>query len=71
MERLYIITGAAGHLASTIIKYLRDTDCLIRGLILPSESGEDDRQIAYYKGDITKMESLEKFFPALNAMRLL
>ena len=43
MKRLYIITGAAGHLASTIIKYLRDTDCLIRGLILPSESGEDDR----------------------------
>ena len=53
MKRLYIITGAAGHLASTIIKYLRDTDCLIRGLILPSESGEDDRQITYYKGDIT------------------
>lgn len=48
MKRLYI-TGAAGHLASTIIKYLRDTDCLIRGLILPSESGEDDRQITYYQ----------------------
>lgn len=47
MKKLYIITGAAGHLASTIIKYLRNTDCLIRGLILPSESGEDDRQITY------------------------
>ena len=65
MKRLYIITGAAGHLASTIIKYLRDTDCLIRGLILPSESGEDDRQITYYKGDITKVESLEEIFSDL------
>lgn len=64
MKRLYI-TGAAGHLASTIIKYLRDTDCLIRGLILPSESGEDDRQITYYKGDITKIESLEEIFSGL------
>lgn len=65
MKRLYIITGAAGHLASTIIKYLRDTDCHIRGLILPSESGEDDKQITYYKGDITKMESLEEIFSDL------
>ena len=65
MKKLYIITGAAGHLASTIIKYLRNTDCLIRGLILPSESGEDDRQITYYKGDITKRESLEGIFSGL------
>ena len=65
MKKLYIITGAAGHLASTIIKYLRNTDCLIRGRILPSESGEDDRQITYYKGDITKRESLEGIFSGL------
>ncbi len=65
MKRLYIITGAAGHLASTIIKYLRNTDCLIRGLILPTESGKDDQQITYYKGDITKMESLEEIFSGL------
>lgn len=62
MKRLYIITGAAGHLAGTIIRYLRNTDCHIRGLILPSEKGEDDRQITYYRGDITKMESLEGIF---------
>ncbi len=65
MKRLYIITGAAGHLASTIIRYLRGTDCLIRGLILPSESGGDDEQITYYKGDITRMESLEQIFSDL------
>ena len=53
-QQLYVITGARGHLASTIIRYLRDEDCLIRGLILPSEDGNDDGQIKYYKGDVTK-----------------
>ncbi len=43
MKRLYIITGAKGHLAGTIIRCLRNEDCHIRGLILPTESGEDDR----------------------------
>ena len=62
MKRLYIITGAAGHLASTIIRYLRNTDCLIRGLILPSEEGTNDYQITYYKGDVTKPELLDEIF---------
>ena len=30
MKRVYIITGAAGHLAGTIIQYLRKTECEIR-----------------------------------------
>lgn len=62
MKRLYIITGAMGHLASTIIQYLRNEDCHIRGLILPSENGEDDRQITYYKGDVSVPETLEAAF---------
>lgn len=62
MKRLYIITGAKGHLASTIIQYLRSEDCLIRGLILPTEDGEDDQQLAYYKGDVTRPETLTALF---------
>ncbi len=62
MKRLYIITGANGHLAGTIIRYLRGTDCAIRGLILPSESADDDRQVTYYKGDVTKQETLAALF---------
>lgn len=62
MKRLYIITGAKGHLASTIIRYLRNEDCHIRGLILPTERGKDDKQLTYYKGDITKPETLEAIF---------
>lgn len=62
MKRLYIITGAKGHLASTIIRYLREEDCHIRGLILPFERGEDDSQLTYYKGDVTAPETLENIF---------
>ncbi|MCM1541221.1 MAG: NAD-dependent epimerase/dehydratase family protein [Blautia sp.] len=62
MKRLYIITGAKGHLASTIIRYLRKEDCLIRGLILPDENGEDDRQITYYRGDVSRQDTLEPVF---------
>lgn len=62
MRQLYIITGAKGHLASTIIRYLRKQDCEIRGLILPSETGEDDERLTYYKGDVTKPETLDDIF---------
>ena len=65
MKRLYIITGAKGHLASTIIKQLKNTDCFIRGLILDTEHGEDDKQITYYKGDVTKPETLKAIFSGI------
>ena len=65
MKRVYLITGAAGHLASTTIKALRKQECSMRGLILPDEQGIDDRQITYYKGDITKPDTLDALFSGL------
>lgn len=62
MSKTYVITGAKGHLAGTIIKYLRNTDCQIRGLILPTEAGENDSQTTYYKGDVTQVDTLEAIF---------
>lgn len=62
MKRLYIITGANGHLGGTIIRCLRGADCQIRGLILPSEAGESDEQLRYYRGDVTDPASLEALF---------
>ena len=62
MKNLYIITGAAGHLGSTIIRRLLKEECLIRGLILPSEKGEFTSRVSYYTGDITKPSSLEDIF---------
>ncbi len=65
-QRLYIITGANGHLASTIIRYLKAEDCVIRGLILPEERNEDDAHIRYYTGDITKPDSMQAIFSELD-----
>ncbi|MCM1227227.1 MAG: NAD-dependent epimerase/dehydratase family protein [Clostridium sp.] len=60
--KMYIITGANGHLASTIIRYLIKQDCVIRGLILPTESNHNSKSVTYYKGDITKPETLSEIF---------
>ena len=65
MKRTYIVTGAIGHLASTVIEQLRKQDCDIRGLILPSEQGLDDDIIHYYKGDVTRPETLDQLFEGL------
>lgn len=35
MKKMYIITGATGHLGNTIIRMLKKTDIAVRGLILP------------------------------------
>ena len=62
MKKLYIITGANGHLGSTIIRKLRSTACRIRGLILPTETGTDEENLTYYTGDIRSKDSLRPLF---------
>ncbi len=59
---LYIITGAAGHLAEAIMQTLINTDCRIRGLILLRENGLAADNITYITGDVTKPETLDKLF---------
>lgn len=71
MKRVYLITGADGHLAKAVIKRLRGQDCLIRGLILPGEPGADDGMITYYTGDITKPETLDPFFSGLEGCEII
>lgn len=60
--KMYLITGANGHLAGTIIRYLKKEDCMIRGLILPTEENQNTANIQYFKGDVTKPSSLVPFF---------
>ena len=62
---VYIVTGANGHLGSTIVRYLERQDCLIRGLLLPSEENSDRERISYYKGDITVRETMDPIFSGL------
>lgn len=59
---VYLITGAAGHLAGAIIRQLVNTDCHIRGLLLPKEIGIPGDNISYITGDVTEPESLDRLF---------
>ncbi len=62
MQRLYIITGAAGHLGGTLIRRLKGKDCQVRGLLLPGEPGKDEANIRYFRGDVTQPDTLEPLF---------
>ena len=70
MQDLYIITGAAGHLGSTIIRKLMKEDCAIRGLILPSEKAEFVKRVSYFTGDVTDSDSLDMLFSDLDGYRV-
>ncbi len=62
MKRIFIVTGAAGHLGSVIVRMLLHRGEQVRGLILPTEHGKDGENIRYRKGDVRKKESLRPLF---------
>ena len=61
MKRLYIITGALGHLGGTIIRQLQARGAEIRGLVLPGEQA-DMEGVEYISGDVRDLESLRPLF---------
>ena len=67
MIHTYIITGANGHVAQTIIRKLRNEKCEIRGLILPTEFNEDTGNVRYFKGDIRQPATLSEIFTGVDS----
>lgn len=61
-NRLYIVTGAAGHLGGTLIRQLAERGDTVRGLIMPGETGIVRSTAAYIQGDVTDPTSLEPLF---------
>ena len=57
MKRLYIITGANGHLGNTIIRILAKGAAKIRGLVLPTDNVEDKDNVQYFKGDVRDIKA--------------
>lgn len=62
MKRLYIITGASGHLGSTIVRMLKGVGAAVRGLVLPSQSAAEEENIRYFHGDVRDRASLRPLF---------
>lgn len=80
MKDIYIITGANGHLGSTIIRalrrHLRNHASNIQevwGLILPGEEPpfKEDRYIHWYYGDVTDISSLVPLFAHTGDSRII
>lgn len=61
-KQLYIVTGANGHLGSTILRRLEQRNQPVRGLILPTESAADHGCVRYFHGDVRDRASLEPLF---------
>lgn len=62
---VYLVTGAAGHLGSTIIKALVEQKQIVRGLVLPGEKMPDTEYVTYYEGDVCRAATLSAFFDGL------
>lgn len=62
METLFIVTGANGHLGSTLTRQLIRQGRQVRGLILPSEEGLFGDVVRYIKGDVRDMDSMRPLF---------
>lgn len=62
MNELYLITGAAGHLGSAIVRKLLKLDKNVRALILPTERNIPEGDIEVCYGDVRDKNSLTAFF---------
>lgn len=66
MRILYIVTGAAGHLGSTLIRLLSSRGETVRGLILPGETGLERSTVSYVQGDVRDPASLAPLFDGID-----
>ncbi|MFH1693213.1 MAG: NAD-dependent epimerase/dehydratase family protein [Bacillota bacterium] len=68
MPRLFIVTGANGHLGNSIVRLLRNQNHMVRGLILPSDSDKMLKGLGVdiYRGDVRKLATLEALFDTSN-----
>lgn len=71
MKNLYIVTGANGHLGNTLVRRLSKSGAQVRGLILPSETGENTETVRYIQGDVRYKASLEPLFAATEGMNVI
>ena len=62
MERIYLVSGASGHLGSTLVNRLLEKGEKIRALVLAGEEKFVPEGVEVYTGDVRKIETLKEFF---------
>lgn len=67
MSRIYLVTGACGHLGNTIVRMLVDRGERVRGFVLPQEDARmfEDIPVELVRGDVRDKKSLEALFQGL------
>ena len=62
-ERLYLVTGAMGHLGNTIIQQLSKRNCQIRGLALAGDHSVSfsDPKVEIVRGNICDRKACKPF----------
>ncbi|MCL2880205.1 MAG: NAD-dependent epimerase/dehydratase family protein [Treponema sp.] len=62
-RRIYIITGAAGHLGSAVTKILSDSGKTVYALCLPDEKNPPEgAHVKIFRGDIRNLDSIAGMF---------
>lgn len=62
MKKIYIVTGANGHLGGTLVRMLSKRGEAVRGLVLPGEAPQPFPHVRYYTGDVRDADSMRPLF---------
>lgn len=62
VKKLYLVTGATGHLGTVLCAELRRRGEAVRALVLPGEEGLLPAGVSHVRGDVTAPDSLPPFF---------
>ncbi len=66
IKKIYLVTGAAGHLGSVLISELLSRNETVRAFDLPSLGKYVPPEAEFFAGDITDSKSLDAFFDCKN-----